>query len=127
MEIYSVAPILLLFWREPVRYQRAPELGLSENRNSWGLEHSLMYDGTRDWQGSASNVSCPAIHCSEQSVVCECLPLAPACVLRELQHRLQTAAAAAAANALVSGHTVVLEESRHLSRRLREWSRDLRT
>ena len=90
----------------------------------WGLKHSLIYGGTCYWQGSTSNVSGPAVHCSEQSSVYECLPLALACVPCKQQCQLPTTATT---NTLVNGPTIEVEESRYILCRLSKWSRDLCT
>ena len=68
--------------REPVRCQGAPRTGIPWEPGFGGLEHSLVYDGTHHWQGSASDVSDLAVPCSEQSVsLSACLlPLCVYCV-----------------------------------------------
>ena len=48
-----------------------------EITDSCGLASLLNHDGTCHWQGSASNVSDPAVHYCEQSTILECLSLAP--------------------------------------------------
>ena len=95
-----------------------------KNQDLWGLEYSLLFNGTLHWLGSTSNVSGFAIHCSEQSSVFQCASITPACVLGKLKHWLLTTTAT---NIPFKGPIDELNESCHLLCRHHDQGRDLRT
>ena len=76
LEVYSDFIVLYFILENLCGVKELRELGLCENQDSWRLENFLMYDGTRHWKGSASNVNSPAVLCSKQFGVFEFLSLA---------------------------------------------------
>ena len=124
LEVCSVAIVLYYTSGNLCSVKELRELELCENWDSWGLEYFFMYVGTRHWQGSASNISGPAIHCSEQSSGCEWLPFASLHVPCELQRQSPTTATT---NVPFNGPTNELNESHHLVRYPREWGWDQQT